>query len=83
MHCILKGIDLRKVAKTSGRSSLWKAKPSNRFKSGYKNLSDEMAERVDSALKSLLSEESRNVWVSLKKQVGKAILHMNWGEAAE
>ena len=36
---------------------MWKTKPSNRFKSGYKNLSDEMAERVDSALKSLLSEE--------------------------
>ena len=57
MHYILKGIDLKKVAKTSGRSSVWKAKPSNRFKSSYKNLSDEMAERVDSALKSLLSEE--------------------------
>jgi len=33
---------------------LWKAKPSNRFKSSYKNLSDEMSQKVDSALKSLL-----------------------------
>jgi mRNA-degrading endonuclease RelE of RelBE toxin-antitoxin system len=39
------------------KNNLWKAKPSNRFKSSYKNLSDEMAERVDSALKSLLSED--------------------------
>jgi len=36
---------------------LWKAKPSNRFRSSYKKLSDEMAQRVDSALVSLLSSE--------------------------
>jgi mRNA-degrading endonuclease RelE of RelBE toxin-antitoxin system len=36
---------------------LWKAKPSNRFKSSYKNLSDDMAQRVDSALKSLLDAD--------------------------
>jgi hypothetical protein len=57
MHYILKGIDLKKVDKTPGRGSLWRAKPSNRFKSSYKNLSDEMADRVDNALKSLLSED--------------------------
>ena len=57
MRYILKGIDLKKVDKTLGRNNLWKAKPSNRFKSSYKHLSDEMAERVDSALKSLLSED--------------------------
>jgi mRNA-degrading endonuclease RelE of RelBE toxin-antitoxin system len=34
---------------------LWKAKLSNRFKSSYKNLSDEMAQKVESALESLLS----------------------------
>lgn len=36
---------------------MWKAKPSNRFKSSYKNLSDEMVKRVDSALKSLLEAD--------------------------
>ncbi len=36
---------------------MWKAKPSNRFKSSYKNLSDEMAQRVDSALKTLLDAD--------------------------
>ena len=34
MHFILKGINPKKVDKTWGRSSLWKAKPLNRFKSG-------------------------------------------------
>ncbi len=36
---------------------MWKAKPSNRFKSSYKNLSDEMAQRVDSALQNLLNAD--------------------------
>ena len=36
---------------------MWKAKPSNRFKSSYKKISDDMAQRVDSALKSLLEAD--------------------------
>ena len=36
---------------------MWKSKPSNRFKHSYKNLDDEMAERVDNALKNLLTAE--------------------------
>ena len=36
---------------------MWKSKPSNRFKSSYKNLSDEMAKRVDDALQSLLNAD--------------------------
>ena len=36
---------------------MWKAKPSNRFKSSYRNLSNEMAQRVDDALKNLLNTD--------------------------
>ena len=36
---------------------MWKSKPSNRFKSSYKNLSNEMAKRVDDALTSLLNAD--------------------------
>lgn len=36
---------------------MWKALLSNRFKSSYRNLSDEMAQRVDSALQDLLNAD--------------------------
>ena len=42
-----------------------------------------MAERVDNALKTLLSEERPERLGIPKNQVEKVILHMNWEEAAE
>ena len=36
---------------------MWRAKPSNRFKSSYRRLVDEQADRVDKALETLLSSD--------------------------
>lgn len=36
---------------------MWQFKPSNRFKSSYKRLSNELANAVDDALKTLSTEE--------------------------
>lgn len=36
---------------------MWRAKPSNRFQRSYNRLSDELADRVDEALETLLSSD--------------------------